>query len=763
MAKERLLSWAIGALALMAPLAIGGAHATTQVLLSLGALLLAAAYAGLAEPERALSRVALFWPALIAVAFTALQLLPLPASLVELLSPAAHELRGDTGGGGLMPLTVDVPATWLALARGFACFGLLLVVSAQARSHRNARPILVALVATGALVASITLLQRAVGAQKILGFYQPESTPGGGFFGPFVSANHAASLLGLSSLIALGLALDSNGGKRLAFIGCSALSGTVVFYTASRMGAVGYAVGLLMLTSVVLVRRLGWATGVFTAVALMAVTSGVALWAADGLRSRLMPSSPEVLYENQKLRGWKDAASMTLAYRWTGVGRGAFEAPAAAFRQDDEGVRLPYPENLGLQMSSEWGVPVTLLLLGLAGAALVKLAPGLRRRELGVIGAASGVVAVLVHELADFGLELPGVAFPTVIALGVAVGRIERRQERESLEARTLLTPRQVAVGLVAWAVALVGAAWAVPRTLDADFRKVSESYKQRDPGLDKLLQASIARHPAEDHFELVAAEDALRHKSPSALHHLNRALRLHPANWQAHYLAARTLLNMGRRSQAALEHRMAMERGLPATLDEILALLGSAVVDGFPQRPDALMRLAHGLAQRHKPLDADAAAQRAVSLTAAPGPVLTERVQVAIEAGDARTLVPAAEALLEAQPDPESGVVAIKALALTGDVKATEAALQRMLKLHPDSSLLVLVGAQLRFDRNDLGGARALLKHAGDGSYSLADRLRAEELLAKIADRDGDVDGAVLARARARLIAHKLNDTSQQ
>src|SRR6185369_5288627 len=146
-------------------------------------------------------------------------------------------------------------------------------------------------------------------------------------------------------------------------------------------------------------------------------------------------------------------------------------------------------------------------------------------------------------------------------------------------------------------------------------------------------------------------------------------------------------------------------------------------------------------------------ACQRAVQLAALPGPAMAERVEVAIQANDPKTLTVAAQALLDAQPDAEAAVVGLRALAQTGDVKATEAALDQAVKLHPDSSLLVLTGAQLRFERGDLAGARAFLKHTGDGSYSLADRLRAEELLAKIADREGDVDGAILARARARLI----------
>ncbi len=762
MTWESGVSWAIAVLALAAPLAIGGAHPTTQVVLSLATLLLVAAFALTAAPERSLRPVPFMWPALIAVGYTALQLVPLPAPLVAALSPSAHELRSETGGGALMPLTVDGPATALALARGFACFGLLLIVATHARSFRRARPIMMSLAALGALLATITLVQRMVGAHAILGFYVPRSMPGGGFFGTFVNGNHAASVLALSSLISAGLALDAKEGKRFLFVTCAVLSGAVVFYTASRAGAVGFAVGVLILTSVALVRRLGWATGMLTALALVAVASGATLWLADGLRSRLLPSAPDALYENQKLRGWHDTANMTLAYRWTGVGRGAFEAPASGFRQDDEAVRLVYPENIVLQSASEWGVPVTLLLIGLLGAGLFKLLPGLRGRELGVIGAAAGVVAVLVHELADFGSELLGVAFPLVVALAMVAGALERRKDSRSKEHVTPRIPMSVVtVGLLLWAMAVAGAAWAVPHTLDADFDRVTAAYKAKDPSLPSILAAAVARHPADDHLELVAAEDALRRHDPSALHHLNRALRLHPANWQAHYLAARTLLALGRQPQAAIELRLSIERGSPVGLDELLASLGKYVVDGVPQRSEDLLRLAHGLVLAHRLVEADEACVRAVAVASAPGPAMIERVQVAIQANDPRMLSASAQALLDSQPDEEAAVVAVRALAQSGDLKATDEALDLVLTLHPGSSMLTLLGAQLRFDRGDAAGARDLIKHAGEVGFSLADRQRAQELLAKIADKEGDVDGAMMARARARLLAHKISDAA--
>src|SRR5439155_26656459 len=144
----------------------------------------------------------------------------------------------------------------------------------------------------------------------------------------------------------------------------------------------------------------------------------------------------ERLLANQKTRGWVDGARMAADYPWAGVGRGAFESPINAYRRDDESVRLVYPENLGVQMASEWGLPISILIAGLALRAARRCAPEIAAEATpAIVGAACGVLSVVIHDVADFSLELPGVAFPTTIALGAVVGRLgamERRRGRRS-------------------------------------------------------------------------------------------------------------------------------------------------------------------------------------------------------------------------------------------------------------------------------------------------------------------------------------------
>jgi O-antigen ligase/Tfp pilus assembly protein PilF len=753
--RESTIGWGLAALVVAAPLALGGVHPATQIVLSAAALALAAT-AVVARGRHGVRVVPFVAPAVIAVGWTALQLLPLPARLVALVSPGAHELRAETGAGGWMPLTLDVPATVLELVKGFAALALLALAASVARRRHRARPMVWALAAVGALEALLVLGHPLVGAHKIYGVYQPESVAARGFFGSFVNGNHAASVLSLGALTSLGLAAAAHGGRRFACALMAALSTVALLFTASRAGTLGLGVGGLLFCIILLSRRWGWFRGLVATMVVGLVAASATLWLADGLRLRLAPSSVEQLWVNQKTRGWADGLQLARAYAWTGVGRGAFEAPVAAFRSDDEAVRLVYPENLLVQSAAEWGMPMTVLLVGLALGAAAHVLRGARRLDGGVLGAATGVVAVVVHELADFGLEMPGVAFPTVIALGVVIGRAGGRATAPGARRAS---PQQAGALLGAWAVALALAVWAAPRTLRAESRRLDAALHAPTPTAAETLSLAIARHPADDHLELVAASDDLRTgDAPSAMRHLNRALRLHPANWQGHRLAARLLAAAGRRSQAALEYRLALERGMGHEYAEMLSIVGAAnMVDAAPRHENDLLDVARWLASNRHAAEADQACLRAVEVSGGAESSLVERVRVAALGGVPSLMVAAVDALLAAQPQPLAYAVAATALDQAGQPRAADEAVLRGLKQHPEDGALVLFGARQRFDHGDLVGARVLLRR--ESNFSLAERRSAEELLAQIEDKAGDRDAAVLARARARLIARKLGD----
>lgn len=752
---DRPLGAAAVAIAAVATLAIGGVHPATQVALGVAVLALVAGY--LASRGRTGARVVPFAALLAGAAVaTLLQLVPLPAPLVHLMSPVGYEVRRGGSSGWWLPLTLDVPATLLALLRALSCLGLLVVVAGAARSQRAARRLLLCLALLGGGFGLIAIGQRLVGTQTILGFYHARSTPGAGVFGTFVDINHAASLLALTALTALGLGVELSDRRRIVAFGCAALALIALFMTQSRGGLVGFAAGGLVLTAVLLGRSLGLARGLVSALVLLLVAASVALWAGEGLRARFLPAATHELWKNQKTRGWLDGLAMAGDYVWTGVGRGAFEAPLRAYRTGDEDVRLVYPENFVVQYASEWGLPIcaALLLLALLGVRRTVAESG--ELTSGTLGAAAGVVAVVVHELFDFGTELPGVALPTVVALAIVAGRVAAQEDRpQRLRPRTTVP----LVGLAA--LALAGAAWAASRTLDADDLKLHDMLMTGAPVQAPLAQA-IARHPADDYLELLAAEDELRRRQPApAMHHLNRALQLHPGNWQTHQLVARLLAAAGHPAQAALEYRLALQHGMPPDFAELTRVLGRYIVDAVPQAPSPLTGLAASLLGSGHVADAGVACRRAAELAPHREPIEATCVKLALDSNAPALLAETAQALAEEASEPESFVLAARALAKTGRAAAAAAVMDRGIKAHSGDGSLVLVAARLRFEAGDLPGARALLARGADGAFSLPQRAEAELLLADVADKAGDPEAAVVARARARMVEQRLKESS--
>jgi Flp pilus assembly protein TadD/O-antigen ligase len=693
--------------------------------------------------------------AALAVGMTALQLLPLPALVVRLLSPRAHELRAEAAGASsfFLPLTLDVPATVLALARGLGCLGLLVVVGTAARRYSRARPLVLTLAFVGGVIAVIHFVQRLTGATHILGVYAVEDLPGSGFFGTFVNGNQASSLFALSGIIAAGLAVEAHGALRFAVLGSALASIGALFSTGSRAGLLGLGAGAVAFGTLVLSRRVRRARALIVSLVLVGVTGTAAVLTSDSLRTRVAATASDHMAD-QKIRGWRDSARVVAAYPWTGVGRGAFEAPAGEFRQDSEGVRLVFPENLGLQLASEWGLPFTLLLVVLVVLAGRKVVPLLPRLEPSTQAAACGVMAVLLHELADFGLELPGVAFPAVAAVGLVVARgedlVDPRRERGRR-----LGPRWAPAALAGWAVVLAAGLWALPRTLLAEGERLKEAVRRKDPEARPALATAIRRHPADYYLELLAGTAAMTAGDPGAGRHLGRAQRLNPTDRNVHLVTAYWLARNGRRSQAALEFRLARERGATTTLDELRAAVGDRYLgDGVPQTDAHLLEAAAFLMRKGRLDDARRVSARAVELAPQVEPALRRRLEIAVESRDAGFVEEAARALTLAANDPAAFVAAAKALAGFGRMEASEAAIDQGLVVNPRDAAIVLAGSRLRLDRGDLTGAISLLNRATDESLTLKDRIQFEEMRAAIAEKRGDPATAAAYHSRARALS---------
>ncbi len=460
---------------------------------------------------------------------TCIQLIPLPASLLQVLSPkvleyysAGHAITPPA----FAPLSLDPPGTALAACQQCAFFALMLAAS---QKRGEDRLFLCAALFLSALVSGCTALCRLAIFQK--------------WSGPFVNPNHMSSLCLLGVLSGLGLALKSHDGKQrapLPRIFCAI--GAVIciaacLATESRGGNLALGIGLCGL----ICARLHHQS--------LKNTS----FRSSGARCRIAIASTVILLlvipiaaffglsdftQEIKIQLWQPLDRYLQDFWRMGSGRNSFlyvypHFQTAAF----DSMSVSHPENILLQLACEWGfLGLTAAILGIFGLFWMLH----KRRPLTAPdqGLCLAVIAILLHELCDFGLETSGLSIPFAATLGILLRPHQ-----------TPPAPKHLAVKSAALAVAALSLV-AFPLGLKAiDFQKDLQELK----GLSGESQRAFAitatlRHPADPFIALACASrlEAANGDPGERSAWLARAKFLYPASGFGDWLEAR--LNLQKR-----------------------------------------------------------------------------------------------------------------------------------------------------------------------------------------------------------------------
>lgn len=571
-------------LLLFAPLALGSAPSwtlTPLVLAALAAGLLSfAGAAGRGEPVF----LPLFSAALaLGAALCLLQLVPLPPFLLGLASPPARELQDfalvPLGLTRWRPVSLEPSQTWRELAKHAAYLSVFLASVQLSRSKRVRRRLLIAIAATGTLVAVIGLGHLLFDAKTLFGLYTFKS--GVQVITPFGNRNHLAGYLILAGTTALGLALSATERQRSLLWGVAYVAiGAVVLLSLSRGGitfflfAQALFAALMFRRSAAKVappsssgRRPAWVrlSGAAFA-ALLSVVAVGAYIAYDQLVARAETVSTVERLSETKIELYPSMAAAASHFWLAGMGRGAFEVGFTRY-QDQAGATFTHAENAVLHLWAEVGLLPALAMFGLAAWALTKM---LRRDAMGIKDFAiiAGVLALALHNLFDFNLEYPACALTACVMLGVA----SRPDEKEAGPP----TWRPLRWAAPAWSVLALVALVPGRHSASGAEEELTAKIQARAP-LDQVRTLAVRlidAHPADyllySLMGLACATDP-KGDPREALAFVNRALFLRPLDGPAHQVAARSLVRLGHRSQALLEFRLAAESGIPTAYDEAL------------------------------------------------------------------------------------------------------------------------------------------------------------------------------------------------
>lgn len=385
----------------------------------------------------ALMAVIVLWPLF--------QLVPLPPSVLELLSPRAAELHIMAGWA---PLSLDVAATKIYFLNGLACLAMFFLVLVLVNDERRGVLLLWLLLVSG-------LFQAVYGALMVLtglewGFFVEKYVGRGQATGTFVNRNHLAGYLVMTLAAGTGLLIsqlsttpitnwrDFVRGSLRTMVSSKiflrlflAMMVIALVLTRSRMGNISFFVALAVagLVAVLAGRKFSLKLALLLLSLLIIDTWIVGQWfGIDKVVERLEKVSPAA---ERRISASSDSSAIVADFPLTGAGGGSFGSVFTYYQGIDTAGYYDHAHNDYLEIAAELGVPVLVLLAFVAGAvlrrALILQRAGHSKLQKGVGFCLIMVLVWLVmHSFVDFNLQIPannvtlcaifGLAFSSLIS-----------------------------------------------------------------------------------------------------------------------------------------------------------------------------------------------------------------------------------------------------------------------------------------------------------------------------------------------------------
>lgn len=385
------------------------------------------------------------WPTLFAV-WIALQLVPLPTSLVQSLQPARfHIPAAHQGAAAAMTLSIYPHATLLLWVRFLGYFAAFVLAAHLFDSKRRASLTVRALIGLGLIEAVYGSVEYLTGQEKIFNFSKQYYT--GMATGTFINHNHFAGFLEMTMPFLVGGGLyyfqvwqenrrrryssrqqqrASAGFQSFVYIFLVIVILAALIFSRSRAGILAALISLLFiaLLAQLRVRRKSWLVGLL---AFIGVAAAYGLWIGLGpvlYRFELLRLGKQEFDIATRVAFSKDALGLLHDYPWTGTGLGTFSLAFRHYQMSWVQLFVEHVHNDFLEFATDAGIPGAALLFLPIVYLLVKmvvvfLRDPRRYRSSVLLGCIGSVLAILIHSAMDFNLQIPANALTLAVVLGI--------------------------------------------------------------------------------------------------------------------------------------------------------------------------------------------------------------------------------------------------------------------------------------------------------------------------------------------------------
>lgn len=343
--------------------------------------------------------------ALLLPLYIVVQLIPLPLSIIGVVSPVraevAEALQRIGGSGSWVPLSVSAAWTSSNVSRVVGCVLVFALVRQLGRSVVNRWTLVVPILGIAVLEAAAGLSQSAAGGTEQVA-------------GTYFSRNHFAGLLEVLFPLALmyGVECVSRRKRRHELATDDALKGSVLFAAAgailgaillssSKGGSLSAGASLLVMGALRVTRQVtGWRRwGAIGGLAVVLAAAFVFIIPTP-LLERFGSLAEEEPTEN-RFPIWQDTARLFAAYPLFGVGYGNFYTAFARYQTTGLGLAWTAAHNDHLQLLSELGLIGFVLVAVMIGGSFVRAVREEDDRYVGV-GCAGAIAAAVLHACVEF-------------------------------------------------------------------------------------------------------------------------------------------------------------------------------------------------------------------------------------------------------------------------------------------------------------------------------------------------------------------------
>lgn len=388
------------------------------------------------------------------IIFSSLQIISLPHSIVEFLSPNSAHLY-DISKSDSFYLSVDIGQSKISFIKLLSLFCLMTLIFQLVNSEERLRLVLLTIVASGTFQAIYGALELLLNVENSLMFNISVSTKA---TGSFIYHNHYANFLLLCLSAGVGLmvtALEKEksssprdfirtfvtsmlSSKAIIRI-CLIIMVIALVMSKSRMGNVAFFTSMTITSLIALLLIKNRSSGLLILVISMFIIDLLIVSAYFGLervKTRLAQTSLENETRDEVVL---DALKIIPDFPLFGSGAGSFYSIYPGYQSTNFSAFYDHAHNDYLQFVVEFGFLGFLMLVALVAFSLYKSLRAIYRRKNSIfkgvgVACTMGILGMLIHISADFPLQsyANSAYFVIFISLSMVINSLKLRKFRKT-------------------------------------------------------------------------------------------------------------------------------------------------------------------------------------------------------------------------------------------------------------------------------------------------------------------------------------------